>query len=418
MKTIPSILLLFIYTKISQQGHGNFPSECETTKKEFLAGLKKANINIEEIKGDVNKTFRNSKKNYKLIVMDMIDRDKEFKKLYKRNYDESTDMYIDDEIDRVEIELTILETTQNTVRLDSYYNCWYYENKNKKKDMILIEMDFFHQTFDDLYKNDDPVTKTLFWQFDIMFKLARAVKDLHDINFFHGDIYSTNIYMRNNYLPVLGGFGNGNHIIVRDTKREFRGRYPFAAPEMHEKLIFTTSVDIYGLAGIFFQILTYNTNIIDKKDNKKYTNFDPKPNYSPLYKFYERLLGKMTLKSIKSRYNINEVISYLLKSLPKVFKLIRIQIEEKDKSKDYDIIYKDPISYFDDENYYMSKSYLAKFDNPAVEFYYEKLWRGMFVRRHLYNKYFKENYGEQSSIIDAKQFDDLNLTERKHLKFF
>lgn len=46
-----------------------------------------------------------------------------------------------------------------------------------------------------------------FWKLDMMFKIAVAVKKLHDIDISHYDLKPANIMMMNKYFPVLGDFG-------------------------------------------------------------------------------------------------------------------------------------------------------------------------------------------------------------------
>ena len=99
--------------------------------------------------------------------------------------------------------------------------------------------------------NDD------FWKLDMMFKLASALKKLHNIGLCHFDLKEDNIFMMNDYTPVLGDMGLMQS--ARKAKQEgfwggtpiYMGRKannggPIAAEECKAD-IFSLGIIYYGL---------------------------------------------------------------------------------------------------------------------------------------------------------------------------
>lgn len=60
---------------------------------------------------------------------------------------------------------------------------------------------------------------------DLFFKLATSIKKMHDQRVCHFDLKEANIFMMNDYTPVIGDFGM-TQTIEQATKSNFWGGTP------------------------------------------------------------------------------------------------------------------------------------------------------------------------------------------------
>lgn len=57
------------------------------------------------------------------------------------------------------------------------------------------------------FSKDTDIHKSLFWRIDMAIKMLLALKKMHLSKLLHMDIKTDNVFMLNEYTPVLGDFG-------------------------------------------------------------------------------------------------------------------------------------------------------------------------------------------------------------------
>jgi serine/threonine protein kinase len=91
-----------------------------------------------------------------------------------------------------------------------------------------------------------------------MREIISAVKYLHSFNppIIHRDIKPENILLDENGRCKLADFGWSNYVMPDNTRRTFCGTPEYLAPEMVNKKGHDTSVDIWALGVLCFELLT------------------------------------------------------------------------------------------------------------------------------------------------------------------
>ena len=223
-------------------------------------------------------------------------------KQYRESF-ESDD--IENKRNLLENEIEILKLFKNEIDVIFLKKCSYFENGMILKLHIETEI---YKNFECLF-NNNPIVDLLFWKYDIIFKLARGLKRIHDKNIIHGNININTIYFRNEYLPIFGDLENSiQNNIKKRKKLNLYGNILYLAPELITKLDYDKKSDIYALAGIFFFILN-KKEPFSKNDIGKYRDFDYKEEKDmTYYTYFIDLLKNMTNEDVKKRFTIEQVL--------------------------------------------------------------------------------------------------------------
>lgn len=91
---------------------------------------------------------------------------------------------------------------------------------------------------------------------DLFFKLATSLKKMHDQRICHFDLKEQNIFMMNNYTPVLGDLGMARTIEQATTSKFWGGTpkylgYKVATRKKNVEWA-DCKADIYALGVIFY----------------------------------------------------------------------------------------------------------------------------------------------------------------------
>ena len=147
-----------------------------------------------------------------------------------------------------------------------------------------------------------------------MREIISAVKYLHSFNppIIHRDIKPENILLDENGRCKLADFGWSNYVIPDNTRRTFCGTAEYLAPEMVNKKGHDTSVDIWALGVLCFELLTGKLPFRGKNTVELFSNIGalnikwPGNDFNPLAK---NLIIKILKKDPKERPTLDEILS-------------------------------------------------------------------------------------------------------------
>ena len=147
-----------------------------------------------------------------------------------------------------------------------------------------------------------------------MREIISAVKYLHSFNppIIHRDIKPENILLDENGRCKLADFGWSNYVIPDNTRRTFCGTAEYLAPEMVNKKGHDTSVDIWALGVLCFELLTGKLPFRGKNTAELFSNIGalnikwPGNDFNPLAK---NLIIKILKKDPKERPTLDEILS-------------------------------------------------------------------------------------------------------------
>lgn len=201
----------------------------------------------------------------------------------------------------------------------------------------------FH-TVDNIYAFHVP------WKIFAMTSYARIIGALHDMDYVHGNVNLTNMYIRRLSEVVISGFEHTQGIasIVQydyepwvDYDNNFMEN-PYISIEMQEGK-YTRKSDVYGLGVAFHQLWT----------NKRYSKSLPEHNFSKIIeeyckpyaddenfkfterditnriycRFYQELTMEMTSKTSTARPPIEKIIQRLSKIAPKAIEALHLELD-------------------------------------------------------------------------------------------
>ena len=147
-----------------------------------------------------------------------------------------------------------------------------------------------------------------------MREIISAVKYLHSFNppIIHRDIKPENILLDENGRCKLADFGWSNYVAPDNTRRTFCGTAEYLAPEMVNKKGHDTSVDIWALGVLCFELLTGKLPFRGKNTLELFSNIGalnikwPGNDFNPLAK---NLIIKILKKDPKERLTLDEILS-------------------------------------------------------------------------------------------------------------
>ena len=310
MKTLKNLLLLVLILKLIK-------SDCEIlTDKKILTKITEMKKRTPNFKGSFGKVYVIGSEAWKLT-----------------NPEDLT------ELESLKNEVSAMEKLKNldyVVTLNSCYKIQIYRTLMEKyyhQLPILYEyifrMDFLKDG--ELYGfryNDEFELDNLFYKFDMIYKLALGIKNIHDSGLKHLDVKLENVFMMNKYTPMVGDFG---FTLPENENKDFIfGTWPYIAPESFTTKDYDKKSDIYALGIMFDEILN---NIVS--DQNQYTEYKITTKNKPeSSKIFKNLLINMVKPDKSKRYNIDKVIEELLKLLPKIIKYIRKEDQQIIRAED------------------------------------------------------------------------------------
>ena len=147
-----------------------------------------------------------------------------------------------------------------------------------------------------------------------MREIISAVKYLHSFDppIIHRDIKPENILLDENGRCKLADFGWSNYVNPNKVRVTFCGTPEYLAPEMVNKIGHDTSVDIWALGVLCFELLTGKLPFNGRNNKELFSNIGalninwPENDLNPLAK---NLIIKILKKSPKERPSLDEILS-------------------------------------------------------------------------------------------------------------
>ena len=147
-----------------------------------------------------------------------------------------------------------------------------------------------------------------------MREIISAVKYLHSFDppIIHRDIKPENILLDENGRCKLADFGWSNYVNPDKVRVTFCGTPEYLAPEMVNKIGHDTSVDIWALGVLCFELLTGKLPFNGRNNKELFSNIGalninwPENDFNPLAK---NLIIKILKKSPKERPSLDEILS-------------------------------------------------------------------------------------------------------------
>ena len=147
-----------------------------------------------------------------------------------------------------------------------------------------------------------------------MREIISAVKYLHSFNppIIHRDIKPENILLDENGRCKLADFGWANYGLKDNARMTFCGTLEYLAPEMVSKKGHDTSVDIWALGVLCFELLTGTMPFVGRNPKELFSNIGalnikwPGNDFNPLAK---NLIIKILKQNPKERPSLDEILS-------------------------------------------------------------------------------------------------------------
>ena len=147
-----------------------------------------------------------------------------------------------------------------------------------------------------------------------MREIISAVKYLHSFNppIIHRDIKPENVLLDENGRCKLADFGWSNYVNPNKARDTFCGTPEYLAPEMVNKKGHDTSVDIWALGVLCFELLTGKLPFSGRNTKELFSNIGalnikwPGNDFNPLAK---NLIIKILKKNPKERPSLDEILS-------------------------------------------------------------------------------------------------------------
>ena len=147
-----------------------------------------------------------------------------------------------------------------------------------------------------------------------MREIISAVKYLHSFDppIIHRDIKPENILLDENGRCKLADFGWSNYVNPNKVRVTFCGTPEYLAPEMVNKIGHDTSVDIWALGVLCFELLTGKLPFNGRNNKELFSNIGalninwPENDFNPLAK---NLIIKILKKNPKERPSLDEILS-------------------------------------------------------------------------------------------------------------
>lgn len=186
----------------------------------------------------------------------------------------------------------------------------------------------------------------------LMYGIARGLKYMHELNFFHRDIKPLNIFIDQYNIPHLADFGYSKPMNDNDSLQQSRtaGTLTVMAPEViNLKQHYGIPSDVYSLALVFYSLTEAEHNPIKVKycDQLKqlrclqqYHSRNNRPQFRMTPKPLQELIQKMWDSDPNSRPTMKEVCAELEKpelwfpkTNPKAFTKFKERIDEFEASR-------------------------------------------------------------------------------------
>jgi serine/threonine protein kinase len=147
-----------------------------------------------------------------------------------------------------------------------------------------------------------------------MREIISAVKYLHSFDppIIHRDIKPENILLDENGRCKLADFGWSNYVNPDKVRVTFCGTPEYLAPEMVNKIGHDTSVDIWALGVLCFELLTGKLPFNGRNNKELFSNIGalninwPENDFNPLAK---NLIIKILKKNPKERPSLDEILT-------------------------------------------------------------------------------------------------------------
>lgn len=147
-----------------------------------------------------------------------------------------------------------------------------------------------------------------------MREVISAVKYLHSFDppIIHRDIKPENILLDENLRVKLADFGWSNYANANELRTTYCGTPEYLAPEMIRKEGHDTSIDIWDLGVLLFELLSGKPPFAGTSQNELFTNIKKQrinwpDDFPPLAK---NLISKILKQNPKERLTLDEILSH------------------------------------------------------------------------------------------------------------
>lgn len=195
------------------------------------------------------------------------------------------------------------------------------------EDSLIHNNDIIKEKFgNDFIKKPILYKKSLFWKWDIMFKMANSVKRMHNLNILNLGMDENNILLKDNFYPIIKNFSfaqeipkNANHVELTNLFGSNGSFAPetilsFLESKGKNPILYDKTNDIFSLGTVFFYFLNpFIEQILLKNFGKGLYNIDIKKMFddkilSQDYNLFAKLITGMTHEKKEKRFTIEKVI--------------------------------------------------------------------------------------------------------------
>lgn len=220
----------------------------------------------------------------------------------------------ENELNRVRQEIEILMHC-NHCGIVRYID--YFEEYNKEKNTHVLYIVMEHLSGGDLashiIKNGPLPEKKVI---SLIWNIAKSMEYLHNLGIVHRDIKPENIVLDVKNKPKIVDFGLSIILTYDEYLKDSYGTFYYASPEIHNKIKYTKSTDIWSFGVLIYFIITGNFPFSKKKekallvisDLEKELDFD---NYDFMNCSDElkNLVKKCLKKKFKNRIDISQIVN-------------------------------------------------------------------------------------------------------------
>ena len=164
----------------------------------------------------------------------------------------SINKYLDELTDEILAEVRVMQKLEDTAGIVNYQEYDVIEEKDSFLRLILIRMDLLHP-----FNKTLRIKETEFSKEEVVemgMDLLTALSECRKHNIIHRDIKPSNIFVTQDSRYLLGDFGSAR-LLEKTMMASHKGTLAYMAPEIAAGQTFNSTVDIYSLGIMMYQLL-------------------------------------------------------------------------------------------------------------------------------------------------------------------